>query len=99
MSTIKVNKLYSQRDINNELGKQQKERYKDIIERENNVKLRAIKDAEKVIKNAIKNKKLDPEFIQTQEQFKNDYIKKYLDIMYDMDNFINKIVEKDLNKN
>jgi hypothetical protein len=75
MSTIKVNKLYSQRDINKELGNQQKERYKVIIERENNVKLRAIKDAERIIKNAIKNKKLDPEFIQTQEQFKNDYIK------------------------
>ena len=75
MSTIKVNKLYSQRDINKELGNQQKERHKDIIERENNVKLRAIKVAERIIKNAIKNKKLDPEFIQTQEQFKNDYIK------------------------
>jgi hypothetical protein len=99
MSTIKVNKLYSQRDINKELGNQQKERYKVIIERENNVKLRAIKDAERIIKNAIKNKKLDPEFIQTQEQFKNDYIKKYLDIMYDMDNFINKIEERDIKEN
>jgi hypothetical protein len=99
MSTIKVNKLYSQRDINKELGNQQKERHKDIIERENNVKLRAIKDAERIIKNAIKNKKLDPEFIQTQEQFKNDYIKKYLDIMYDMDNFINKIEERDIKEN
>jgi hypothetical protein len=91
MSTITVNKLYSQYEINKELGKQQKERHKDIIERENNVKLRAVKVAEKIIKYAIKNKKLDPEFIQTQEQFKNDYIKKYLDIMYDMDIFINKI--------
>jgi hypothetical protein len=85
--------------INKELGNQQKERHKDIIERENNVKLRAIKVAERIIKNAIKNKKLDPEFIQTQEQFKNDYIKKYLDIMYDMDNFINKIEERDIKEN
>jgi len=99
MSTIKLSKYYDEREISIELGKQQKERYKDIIERENNVKLRAIKVAERIIKNSIKNKTLDPEYIQTQEQFKNDYIKKYIKLMHDMDIFINGLKERDIKEN
>lgn len=99
MTTIKVNNLYYETYKNIELGRQQKERHKEITERENNVKLRAIKDAERIIKNAIKNKTLDPEFIRTQEQFKDEYVKKYLEIMYDMDRFINNLKGRDLKEN
>lgn len=98
---IKVNKRYDDYQLRTELSHQQKDLKNnlDITERENNVKLRAIKVAERIIKNSIKNKTLDPEYIQTQEQFKNDYIKKYIKLMHDMDIFINGLKERDIKEN
>ena len=90
MSVIKMSKRYADYALQTELGNQQKDKNNnlDLTERENNVKLRALKYAERLIKYAIKNKTLDPECIQTQEDFKNKCIKKYMDAMYDMDEFI-----------
>ena len=71
---IKVNKRYDDYQLRTELSHQQKDLKNNlnITERENNVKLRAIKVVERIIKNSIKNKTLDPEYIQTQEQFKDE---------------------------
>jgi hypothetical protein len=96
MSVIKISKRYDDYALQTELGHQQKDKNNnlDLNERENNVKLRALKVAERLIKNAIKNKTLEPEYIQTQEDIKNRYIKKYIDAMYDMDDFIKNHIKK-----